>query len=87
MTNELMRQHIVACAQSVRKDFKLTMPKDEKLIDINTSLPYVGINLPGGEEYFFQEQEASELLEEAEKTAETFDVTTEEALIWMSQGW
>jgi hypothetical protein len=87
MTNLEMKQLIKSCAQSVRKEFKFTMPKGEKLIDINYSLPYVGINLPGGEEYFFQEQAASEILEEAENAANKFDVSTEEALIWLAQSW
>ena len=87
MTNRQMKQHILSCAKSVRQNFKKTMPADCKLIDINYSLPYVGINLPDGEEYFFQEDAASEILDEANNTANLFNVSVEDAIIWQSQSW
>lgn len=87
MTNKEMQQHINAVAKSVRKDFKYIMPKEEKLIDINWGLPYVSINLPTGEEYFFQDEAASEILEQATNTGNKFSVSIENALIWMAQSW
>jgi len=87
MTNLEMKQLIKSCAQSVRKHHKQVAPKDAKLIDINTSMPYVGIDLPGGEEYFFQEDAASEILAEADNAADKFDVSREDALIWLAQSW
>lgn len=87
MTNNEMRQHILMCAKSVRQHHKETAAKNSKLIDINNSLPYVAINLPTGEEYFFQEEAASDLLNEANNAANKFNVSVEDALIWQSQGW
>lgn len=82
-----MRKHINVCASSVRKNFRDTMPKGEKLLDINWGLPYIGIKLPDGEEYFFQESAADEILTEAKNTAEKFGVSVENSLIWMAQSW
>lgn len=86
MTNKEMRKHILASAKSARKSFKEVAPDGEKIIDINWGIPYVGIN--GIEnEYFFQGEEASQLLEEATNTGNKFNVSIENALIWQSQGW
>ncbi len=87
MTTKQMTKSIVNTAKAVRKEFKSIMPEDCKLIDINWGLPYVGINLPNGEEYFFQGEEASNLLEEAVNTGNKFSVSIEDALLWQSQSW
>lgn len=87
MTNREMMQHINKCAKAVKKEFKIVAPKDEKLVDINYGIPYVGINLPNGEEFFFQGEDARNLLEEATNTANKFQVSIEDALIWHSQSW
>lgn len=87
MTNDEMKAYIEACAKSVRLEHKRYSPKDSKLIDINYGMPYIGINLPNGKEYFFQESAASEIMDEAKNAAEKFDVNIEDALIWMAQSW
>jgi len=87
MTNKEMRQKILASAKSARKSVKETAPAGTKIIDINFGLPYVGIVCPDGGEYFFQGEEASNLLEEATNTANKFNVSIEDAIIWQSQSW
>ena len=86
MTNLEMKKLINQCAKSVTQNFKFTNPKS-KLVDINWGIPYVAINLPNGEEYFFQGEEASNLLEEATNTGNKFNVSVENALIFTSQSW
>ena len=39
------------------------------------------------QDWFFQGQEFTDLLEEAEACAEKFDVQPHECLLWMAQGW
>jgi len=86
MNTKEMRKHILASAKSARKSFSDISPDGEKIIDINYSIPYVAIN--GVEaEYYFQGEEASNLLEEATNTANKFNVSVEDALIWQSQSW
>lgn len=86
MTNKEMRKHILASAKSARQSFAAIAPDGEKIIDINYRLPTVAIN--GIEaDYFFQGEEASNLLEEATNTANKFEVSIEDALIWQSQSW
>jgi len=51
-------------------------------IEINSGLPYVAIKQPNEEEYFFQGEEAENLLNEVPE-----DINEEEYIIWISQGW
>ena len=81
-----MKLDINRTARLMRKSFKEQMPKDEKIIDINYSLPYVGINLVD-EDYFFQGSEAEELLQQAKITSDKFATNIENTLLWMAQGW
>ena len=53
-------------------------------VEINSMymLPYVAINMSDGTEYFFQEHEATELLEEIPE-----DIEDEDFLLWLAQRW
>jgi len=51
-------------------------------IEINNGLPYVAIKQPNEEKYFFQGEEAENLLNEVPE-----DINEEEYIIWVSQGW
>lgn len=51
-------------------------------IEINYGLPYVAITQTDGEEWFIQNEEADNLLEEIPE-----DVNDEHYIIWISQGW
>lgn len=54
-------------------------------VKINTGLPYVAIeNKIWGDDYFFQGEEAEELLN---NIPEYLDVTDEEYLVYIAQGW
>lgn len=86
MTNKEMQKLINKTAKAARKIFKETSPAGSKIIDINYALPYVAVN-SGNDEYFFQGEEASNLLEEATNTSNKFNVSVEDAIIWQSQGW
>ena len=87
MTNKEMKQQILTVAKAARKSVKETAPTGTKIIDINYGLPYVAVVCPDGSEYFFQGQEASELLNEAKNTVDKFSVSVEDAIIWQSQSW
>jgi hypothetical protein len=56
-------------------------------IDINYSLPYVAIDCQDGTEYFFQGQEASELIQEAESSKLARYCSVEDIILWQAQGW
>lgn len=86
MTNKEMQKLINTTAKAVRKTFKQYQPADSNIIEINYGLPYVAVN-SGNDEYFFQGEEASNLLEEATNTSNKFNVSVEDAIIWQSQGW
>lgn len=86
MTNKEMQRTINDAAKSARKSFAKYGADGEKIIDINYSLPTVALNGIDSE-YFFQGEEASNLLEEATNASNKFNVSVEDALIWMSQGW
>jgi hypothetical protein len=82
MTSRELKKSIVASARLARKNHKETMPDGEKLIEINWGIPYVSIG-----EYFFQGEEASNLLEDAVNSSNKLNVNVEDVIIWMSQGW
>ena len=52
------------------------------IIEISHVLPTIHIIFSDGEEYFFQESEAENLLDEVPE-----ELTEKEYLIWVSQGW
>jgi len=86
MTNKEMQKLINSTAKAARKTFKQYAPAGDSIIEINYGLPYVAVN-SGNEEYFFQGEEASNLLEEATNTGNKFNVSVEDAIIWQSQSW
>lgn len=51
-------------------------------VEINHKMPTIFINLSNGEEYFFQEWEAQELLDEVPD-----NVDPEEWFLWIAHGW
>jgi len=51
-------------------------------IEINYRLPYVAVDLVGGYSYFFQGEEASDLLDECPDY-----VNEEDYILWVAQGW
>ncbi len=79
MTNQEMQQQIEKSAE-----FELAAGA---LIEINNSLPYVAITMSDSSEYFFQGQEADELLEEHSASADKFDTTVEASILHSAQGW
>jgi protoheme ferro-lyase len=87
MTNKEMKEMIERTADAARLTWKKYNSTDLKIIDINHGLPYVGINCNDGSEYFFQDEAASEILEEATNTANKFNVSIEDAIIWAAQSW
>ncbi len=87
MLNNNLKIEIQRTAKSIRADHKTRMPKDSVLVELNYRLPYVALNLPNGEEYFFQGEEASEILEEAVNAGNKFCVAPEDYLLYISQSW
>jgi hypothetical protein len=87
MTDKQMRGEIRRIARAARKIFKETYPKDEKIIVLNESIPYLAISLKNGKEYYFQGEAAEEILDEALAVSSNYKTTIEDALIWMADGW
>lgn len=79
MTNEEMKQQIEQAAQSELHA--------GATIEINTNLPYVALTMSDGSEYFFQGQEADQLLDEHNASADKFDTTVEASILHSAQGW
>lgn len=87
MTNKETKAEIKRIAKAYRAEHKKYNPKDAVLVDISHSLPYVAIDLPNGKEYFFQGEEAGNILEEATTASNKFETSLEDALLWMANGW
>jgi hypothetical protein len=88
MTVIEMKKEIIKKAKIIRYYHKRYSPKDSKLIEINKGLPYIAINLPNGNgDYFFQGENAEELLKEAEKIKEKFRTTIEDSILYLTTCW
>lgn len=87
MTPKQTKKLINKTAKAVRKEFAKLMPKDENIIVIEWGIPYVGVKLPDGTEYFFQGEEASEMLTAAVETSNTFQTSVEDTILFLSQSW
>ena len=75
-------------AKSVPANIKRDIEKTAKAarragdkVEINYGLPYVSVKV-GHDEYFFQEHEASDLLDEVPD-----NVNDEDYILWVAQGW
>ncbi len=79
MTNSEMQQQIEQSAQAEREA--------GATIEINNSLPYVALTMSDGSGYFFQGQEASELIDEHELSASKFNTSVEDSILHSAQGW
>jgi hypothetical protein len=84
MTNKEMQKLINSTAKVARKSF--TTETDMRIIDINYDIPYVSV-CSGEDTYFFQGEEAGNLIEEATNTSNKFNVSVEDAIIWQAQSW
>ena len=51
-------------------------------VEINNLLPYVFVFIAADQEYFFQEEEASDLLDEVPDY-----LNAEDYILWSAQGW
>lgn len=56
-------------------------------IEINNGLPYVALTMSNGDEYFFQGEEAHDLLSEHDASASKYDTTVEASILHSAQGW
>ncbi len=56
--------------------------KDGTTIEINNGIPYVAIEFPNGDEYFFQGEEADNLLNEVPE-----NINEEDYLLAIAQNW
>lgn len=58
------------------------------LVDISRNHPYVSVEGPDGSpSYWFEGQEALDLIKEADTCAETFDCKPHECILWYSESW
>jgi hypothetical protein len=65
----------------------LLAKKSGQTIEINYNLPYVAVNNNNGDKYFFQGEEADNLIEEARKSPLYMFCSIENIILWQSQGW
>ena len=79
MTNKQMQKQINNTADAARKA--------GQTISIDWGLPYVSIVCSESDEYFFQGEEASNLLAEAVEAGNKFYVSSEDYLLHIAQGW
>lgn len=71
--------------RNTKKDINATAKaqiKDGAVVEINYRLPYVSITLGNGDEFFFQEGEAADLLDEVPD-----NVTDKNYLLWLAARW
>lgn len=74
---------------NIYNDVKETARQAEangQTIEINYSLPYICVNT-GFEEYFFQGQEAEEMIESAKNSELHNYCSIESIILWEAQGW
>lgn len=79
MTNEQMKQQIEKSAA-----FELEAGAS---IEINRRYGYVSLTTSDGSKYFFQNDEGYDLIDEHDRSADLFDVTTEQSILHSAQGW
>ena len=87
MTNKETAASIKRIAKAYKKDHRLYIPKDANIMDINYSIPYLAVDLPDGKSYYFQGEEAGDILEEATTASNKFNVSLEDAILWMALSW
>lgn len=78
MTTSKISQQINAIARKAKTN--------GNTIEINYQLPYVAVNT-GDNKYFFQGEEASELIEDARKSDLHYHCSIENIILWEAQGW
>lgn len=70
---------------NMRKDYEMRAECERKagtMIDINTWMPWISISFSDGTEYFFQEAEAQDLLDEVPD-----NIADEDYILAIAQGW
>ena len=69
------------------KDSVSAALKAGQTIEINYGLPYIAIKRGEDDEYFFQGDEAAQMIDENENSdlAQTFSI--EDLILWQAQGW
>jgi len=60
---------------------------EKGVIKIDRQLPTVSVDLPGGQSYFFQGEEAEEMLREADNSILAKYFPIEAVILWLSKGW
>ena len=79
MTNEEMRQQI---EQSATAELNAGAQ-----IDIDRRYGWVSLTMSNGDEYFFQDSEGYDLIDEHDRSADKFNVTCEQSILHSAQGW
>jgi len=79
MTNDEMRQQI---EQSATAELNAGAQ-----IDIDRRYGWVSLTMSNGDEYFFQDSEGYNLIDEHDHSADRFNVTCEQSILHSAQGW
>lgn len=87
MTNKETAKSINQAAKAQKKTFNETKPKGETIVSIDYSLPTVSVEIYPNKEYFFQGEEAGNILEEVIAASNKFNTSVENTLIWMAISW
>ena len=72
-------------AEDVKRTYAEAV-KNGQSIEISYRLPYVAVET-GINEYFFQGEEADQLIMDAKASPLAWECTVEEIILWQAQGW
>jgi hypothetical protein len=87
MTDKQTKSIIESIGRIIRNDIKKYMSEGERAIEINTKIPYIAIQTYPNTEYYFQGDEAQNLLNEAKIGCDKFNVTIEDYILYLASNW
>lgn len=87
MTTLQFSKLVNKAARLTQQELNRSMEEKEKAIEINYRLPYVAVKHADGSEYFFQGDEADNLIEEARSSPLHNYCSVENIILWQSIGW
>lgn len=76
---------MILLTNNILIDFEARAEAERKagaIIDINEMLPYIGLTMSDGSDYFFQEEEAENMLNEVPD-----NISPDDYILAIAQGW
>jgi hypothetical protein len=87
MTTLQLSKLVNKSARLSQQSLNQVLEDKKHAIEINYRLPYVAIMHADGSEYFFQDEEADNLIEEARRSPLHDYCSIENIILWQSIGW